>query len=246
LLTAPIDRGSFLLVECNPNSLWRVATHTIAEGWISDLGTVVYDTFTQTPEDVRSKLSDFGLNVDELEQLRVPYENGGAIKIYDKVQQLHIYDWQSAIFGRSPNDGVRTYVGGGEGEPIDLSSICDQFRLPVDFRVHRVPELRIGDDYSLLTPQRISEGEFVNLVLDKMIQYGHKKGSTILAGLTQSQLSEPALRRLEASAAGVIKFTVRDGDTFVTVLMNDARDRDPHRLRKINSRVILEEEQSVT
>jgi KaiC/GvpD/RAD55 family RecA-like ATPase len=68
LTKGAIPPGSVLLVEFDAASAWFSASLTIAAGWLKEGGAVAYNDWTQSPDDLRAKLSRLGLQVDALEK----------------------------------------------------------------------------------------------------------------------------------------------------------------------------------
>jgi len=181
LTKSPIPAGSVLLVEFDAASAWFNASLTIAAGWLNDGGAVTYNDWTQSPDELRGKLSRLGLQVDSLE----------------KVGRLLIWDAHTAALGqkskeRMAPDSLRI---------ADLSLfIKDVMRGPPDPSL-----LHISDNASTLA--RFNDDKsWTELLLTRFYPFIKLGKMTSLSAFARGLHSEWVYRKLEAEADGIIDF----------------------------------------
>lgn len=88
LTKGPVPPGSNILVEFDPASQWYNTSLTIAAGWLRTGGNVLYYVYTRPPDSIRTRLSRFGLNLEQLE----------------KEEKLSIFDWYTATLGQKSKE----------------------------------------------------------------------------------------------------------------------------------------------
>jgi KaiC/GvpD/RAD55 family RecA-like ATPase len=88
LTSRPIPAGSNILAEYDPASQWYNASITISAGWLSTGGKVDYDTFSQSPDDIRAQFRRVGVKPDVIE----------------REEKLTITDWYTATLGQKSKE----------------------------------------------------------------------------------------------------------------------------------------------
>lgn len=195
LLRGPLPDGSSLLVEYDPTSTWYQASLGMAAEWLRTGGTVSYHVAAQPPENIRSQLTQMGLEVDKLE---------GS-------EKLRVFDWYTATLGRKSNEKYAFY----SLKAADLSLLFSKYMMATSSSdtptVDAIPPqaspdwLRILDDVSCLA--RFNEDKsWVEFVRTRMIPIGSLWKSTGIVGVMRGIHSDWAYKNLEASSDGVIDF----------------------------------------
>ena len=170
-----------LLVEFDAASDWFNASLTIAAGWLKASGGVSYNDWTQSPDDLRAKLSRFGLHVDALE----------------KEGRLLIWDAHTATLGQKSKETMAPE----SLKVADLSLfVKEAMRGPPD------PSwLHISDNASTLA--RFNDDKsWTELVLTRFYPFIKLGKMTSLSAFTRGLHGEWVYRKLEAEADGVIDF----------------------------------------
>jgi len=201
LTRGPIPPGSVLLVEFDAASAWFNASLTIAAGWLNEGGGLTYNDWTQSPDDLRTKLSRFGLRVDALE----------------KEGRLLIWDAHTATLGqkskeRMAPDSLRI---------ADLSLfVKDAMRGPPD-----ASWLHISDNASTLA--RFNDDKsWTEFLLTRFYPYIRSCKMTSLSAFARGLHSEWVYRKLEADADGVIDFKLDESTDPPTNMMRIRSLRD--------------------
>ena len=180
LTKGAIPPGSVLLVEFDAASLWYNASLTIAAGWLTQGGNVAYNDWTQSPDDLRAKLSRLGLQVDALE----------------KEGRLLIWDAHTATLGQKSKERMAPE----SLKVADLSLFVKDAMGP--------PEpswLHISDNASTLA--RFNDDKsWTELVLTRFYPFIKLGKMRSLSALTRGLHDEWVYRKLEAEADGVIDF----------------------------------------
>ena len=176
-----IPPGSLLLVEFDAASDWFNASLTIAAGWLKASGGVSYNDWTQSPDDLRAKLSRFGLHVDALE----------------KEGRLLIWDAHTATLGQKSKETMAPE----SLKVADLSLfVKEAMRGPPD------PSwLHISDNASTLA--RFNDDKsWTEFLLTRFYPFIKSRKMTSLSAFARGLHSEWVYRKLEAEADGVIDF----------------------------------------
>src|SRR5271157_752644 len=93
LLKGPLPPGSTLLVEYDPTSTWDQASLCMTAEWLRTGGVVSYHVSAQPPQNIRSQLTQMGLDVEKLEAN----------------EKLRVFDWYTATLGRKSNERYAFY-----------------------------------------------------------------------------------------------------------------------------------------
>ena len=195
LLQGPLPAGSSLLVEYDPTSTWYQASLGITAEWLRAGGAVSYHVAAQPPENIRSQLTQMGLEVNKLEAS----------------EKLRVFDWYTATLGRKSNEKYAFY----SLKAADLSLLFSKYMMATPGSetptVDAIPPqpspdwLRILDDLSCLA--RFNEDKsWVEFVRTRMIPIGALWKSTGIHGIMRGIHSDWAYKNLEASSDGVIDF----------------------------------------
>jgi KaiC/GvpD/RAD55 family RecA-like ATPase len=189
LLKAPLVPGASLLVEYDPTSSWYRASLTIAAGWLKAGGVVSYHVAAQPPENIRSQLSQLGLNVKQLET----------------DDKLRVFDWYTATLGRKSHEKYAFY----SLKAADLSVLFAKYMMATEQGIDSTPPapspdwLRILDDASCLARFN-EEKSWIEFVRTRMIPIASLWKSTGIVGLIKGIHSDSAYKNLEAASDGVI------------------------------------------
>jgi KaiC/GvpD/RAD55 family RecA-like ATPase len=195
LLQAPLPAGSSLLVEYDPTSTWYQASLGIAAEWLRTGGVVSYHVSAQPPDNIRSQLTQMGLDVKELEAN----------------EKLRVFDWYTATLGKKSNEMYAFY----SLKAADLSLLFAKYLMATSSSdtptVDAIPPqpspewLRILDDMSCLARFN-EEKSWVEFVRTRIIPIGALWKSTGIGGVMRGIHSDWAYKNLEASSDGVIDF----------------------------------------
>jgi KaiC/GvpD/RAD55 family RecA-like ATPase len=169
------------LVEFDAASLWFNASLTIAARWLNEGGGVTYNDWTQSPDDLRAKLSRFGLQVDVLE----------------REGRLLIWDAHTATLGQKSKERMAP----DSLKVADLSLfVKEAMRGPPD------PSwLHISDNASTLA--RFNDDKsWTEFLLTRFYPFIKSGKMTSLSAFARGLHSEWVYRKLEAEADGVIDF----------------------------------------
>jgi KaiC/GvpD/RAD55 family RecA-like ATPase len=204
LTTDPVPGGSVLLVEFDPASQWINASLTIAAGWLKQGAKVSYNVFTQTPDDIRSKLSRLGVSVESLE----------------KEDKLRIQDWHTATLGLK------------SGEKYSEESLkAADLNIVFSRQVMREPPdpnwLRIADNISTFARFN-DERSWVEYLLTRNFPAQKLRKSTNLAGLIRGLHSDSVYKQLEAAADGIIDFKLEEAAEETRTMIRIRSMRDLH------------------
>jgi KaiC/GvpD/RAD55 family RecA-like ATPase len=180
LTKGAIPPGSVLLVEFDAASAWLTASLTIAAGWLKEGGAVAYNGWTQSPDDLRAKLSRLGLQADALE----------------KEGRLLIWDAHTATLGQKSKERMAP----DSLKVADLSLFVKGEMGP--------PEpswLHISDNASTLA--RFNDDKsWTELLLTRFYPFIKLGKMRSLSAFTRGLHGEWVYRKLEAEADGVIDF----------------------------------------
>lgn len=199
LLKSPLPPGSAILVEYDPTSSWYQASLSIAAEWLKTGGVVSYHVAAQPPENLRSQLSQMGLDVQKLEA----------------DEKLRVFDWYTATLGRKSNEKYAFY-----GLKVtDLSVLFGQYLMATpDSNASSADSLppqpspdwlRILDDVSCLARFN-EEKNWIEFFRTRMIPIASLWKSTGISGIIRGIHSEWAYKNLEAASDGVIDFKLYD------------------------------------
>ncbi len=185
LTTGPIATGTNLLVEFDPTSQWYNASLTIAAGWIKQGGDVAYNTYSQSPDDIRSKLKRLEPNAEELE----------------KENNLQIYDCYTATLGQNTKEKY-----GVESLKVADMSIrllkADKERTEMETIPH---VLRIHDNVSVLARFN-DEKAWVEFELTRRLPRARLYQSSLITSVMRGLHSDWVYKQLEGAVDGVIDF----------------------------------------
>ncbi len=182
LTKGPVPPGSALMVEFMGASKWFNASLTMAAGWITTGGKVSYSTYAQSPDDVRAKLKQLGLDTEKLE----------------REDALRILDGHTVTLGQKPTG--KHAIDSLKVADLSLNFSQTQMRGPP------VPELlRISDNNSVIARFN-DEKAWVEFRLTRGIPLARKSKSTGIAGVLKGAHSNWAYEHLESASDGVIDF----------------------------------------
>lgn len=182
LTSQPLPPGSQLLVEYDAASQWYNASITIAAGWLKSGGTVVYGTFAQPPDDVRSKLARLDLDVEGLE----------------KSEDLGILDCYSVTLGQKSKE--KSAWNSLKTADLSIAFLQDEMR------AEQAPKhLVIADDESTIARFN-DEKAWVELELTRIIPAMRLRKITSIASAMTGIHSDWVYKRLEGGNDGVIDF----------------------------------------
>jgi len=186
LTNAPIPSGTNILVEFDPASQWFNASLTIAAGWVKTGGSVNYVTLSQSPEDIRSHLSLFGLPVEELE--------GN--------DRLWIYDLYSASTGRKSKE--KYFPESLKVADMSLSVARDSIaELPS-------PDFMVINDNGSILDRFNDERNWVEFYLTRPITMGKSRHLTQLMGFMSGVHSSWAYKQLEVAVDGIVDLKIEE------------------------------------
>jgi KaiC/GvpD/RAD55 family RecA-like ATPase len=191
LLRTPLQPGSTILVEYDPTSTWYQASLTITAQWLRAGGVVSYHVAAQSPESIRSQLTQMGLDVKTLEAS----------------DKLRVFDWYTATLGRKSPERYAFY----SLKVNDLSPLFSKYMMASADTTDTVPPtptpdwLRVLDDTSCLSRFN-EEKNWVEFVRTRLIPIGALWKSTGIGGVIKGVHSDWTYKNLEASSDGVIDF----------------------------------------
>ena len=200
LTSAPIPRGSNLLVEFDPASEWYNASINIAAGLLTAGEIVGYNVAAQPPERIRAQLGRLGLDARELE----------------KLGRLRLTDFYTATLGQKSEE----HYAFDSLKVADLSiMISTQLMRPVKEKSAPVgfgdPDnflnifLRIADNVSTLA--RFNEEKaWIEFILTRAFPLGTSLKQTQVFGLVEGLHSDGVYKALEAASDGVIDFKLEE------------------------------------
>jgi KaiC/GvpD/RAD55 family RecA-like ATPase len=208
LLKGPLPPGSTLLVEYDPTSTWYQASLSIAAEWLRTGGVVSYHVSAQPPENIRSRFTQMGLDVEKLEAN----------------EKLRVFDWYTATLGRKSNERYAFY----SLKAADLSVLFAKYLMaspdsdsPTVDAIPPQPSpdwLRITDDVSCLARFNV-EKSWVEFVRTRMIPIGSLWKSTGIVGIMRGIHSDWAYKNLEAASDSVIDFKLDETGDEATNLI---------------------------
>jgi len=191
LLKGPLPTGSSLLVEYDSTSAWYQASLSMAAEWTKAGGIVTYGVTAQPPENIRSQLTQLGLDVEHLE------EN----------DKLRVFDWYTATLGRKSKEKYAFY----SLKAADLSVLFSKYLMATGSDVDSIPPtpspewFRILDDFSCLGRFN-EEKSWVEFVRTRLLPISSLWKSTGIGGLMKGVHSEWVYKNLEAACDGVVDF----------------------------------------
>ena len=185
LLAEPLPVGSNLLVEYDPASPWYSASLFIASRWLMTGGKVIYVTYAQTPESIRSHLKRLGVDVDKLEEK----------------EALWTADGYTVTLGRKSNEKYAMTSLKVHELSIEYSQ-TDKAR---DNRAFGVDLLRIVDSGSVLA--RFNEEKtWIEFELTRRFARTRQQNSLMIYGVMLGVHSVWAYKPLEGEADAIIDF----------------------------------------
>lgn len=201
LTSAPIPRGSNLLVEFDPASEWYNASITVAAELLRAGEILGYNVMAQPPDRIRSQLSRLGVDVGELEKR--------------PAGRLRITDWYTATLGQPRS---KEHYAIDTLKVADLSiMISTQMMRPAKEKIQLVGfgdnildiSLRVFDNFSTLARFN-DEKAWVEFILTRGYPLGTNLKQTQICGLIRGFHSDWAYKALEAAADGVIDFKLEE------------------------------------
>jgi len=213
LTTGPIPPGSNLLIEFDPASQWYNACLSIAAGWLRQGGKISYNTYTEAPNDVRSKLRRLGVDVELIEK------KGG----------LRIWDWYTLTLGLK---SVEKY----SFESLKVNDLNIWFSKQIMRDPPDPNWLRLVDNMSPLSRFN-DERSWLEFTLTRGFPSSKMRKSTNLVSFVRGLHGDHVYKQLEAAVDGVIEFTVDEveGETRTMIRIRNMRDvvfdSRRHRLR---------------
>jgi KaiC/GvpD/RAD55 family RecA-like ATPase len=192
LMKGVVPAGSPLLVEYDPASQWYNASLTIAAGWIQTGGRVAYNVSTRPPDSIRSQLSNFELNIDELE----------------RTEKLEMHDWYTLTLGQKPKetDWIPSSLKAADLSPQIFGT------KPLTSEEIRAqgfgPDLLIiWDDASFL--ERFNDTKsWIELLITRYMARTQPTKSSLVFGVAKGIHPEWAYKRLETASEGIIDIKV--------------------------------------
>ncbi len=145
-------------------------------------GMVSYNVYTQPPENIRSQLIKYGLNVEELER-------------NDKVR---IVDWYTATLGLKSLE--KRAFDSLKVADISISFAKEQLRGPP-----LLDRLRISDNVSVFDRFN-EERRWVEFLLTRGIPMSSLRKLTTLFGIVRGIHSDWAYKNLETAVDGIVDF----------------------------------------
>ena len=204
LTKGPVPPGSNILVEFDPASQWFNASLTIAAGWLRTGGSVSYVANSLSPDDIRSRLRQLGLDTEDLEQterlwITDPYSVSIGQKSKERfaVQSLKVAD-------------LSLYIGRESME----DSPAPEF-------------LTIADNLSVLDRFN-AERNWVEMYLTRPIPMSKARQITTLNGIIEGIHSDWAYKQLEAAVDGIIDFKLEQEDKSTRDLIRVRSMRNVH------------------
>ncbi len=213
LTTGPIPPGSNLLVEFMGASQWYNASLTIAAGWMKKGGKVAYNALAHSPDDIRSRLTRLGLNVEELE----------------KGDKLRIVDLYTPTLGQKSKEKYSV-------DSMKVADMSIRFSRNI-MRQPAEPEwLRITDNTSTMARFN-DEKAFVEFLLTRSFPNVRLRKLTGISALVRGVHSGWVYEQLEAAADGVVDLKVEEvGEERINLIgirsmQNAGFDSRWHRLK---------------
>jgi len=202
LTTGPIPPGSNLLIEFDPASQWYNACLSIAAGWLRQGGKISYNTYTEAPNDVRSKLRRLGVDVELIEK------EGG----------LRIWDWYTLTLGLK---SVEKY----SFESLKVNDLNIYFSRQIMRDPPDPNWLRLVDNMSPLSRFN-DERSWLEFTLTRGFPSSKMRKSTNLVSFVRGLHGDHVYKQLEAAVDGVIEFTVDEveGETRTMIRIRNMRD----------------------
>jgi KaiC/GvpD/RAD55 family RecA-like ATPase len=213
LTSGPIPAGSNILVEYNPASQWYNASISIAAGWLNTGGKVDYDTFSQSPDDIRAQLRRVGLEPEVLE----------------REHKLTITDWYTATLGQKSNEKH-------SHESLKIPELSIYFAQTIMRGEPEPDHLYIVDDESTFARFN-DEKTWVELELTRIMPGFRRRKAIGFCSIMNGVHSEWVYKRLEGVCDMVIDFRLDEvGDeTRDLIRIRSARnvgyDRKWHSLK---------------
>jgi len=201
------------LIEFDPASQWYNACLSIAAGWLRQGGKISYNTYTEAPNDVRSKLRRLGVDVELIEK------EGG----------LRIWDWYTLTLGLK---SVEKY----SFESLKVNDLNIYFSRQIMRDPPDPNWLRLVDNMSPLSRFN-DERSWLEFTLTRGFPSSKMRKSTNLVSFVRGLHGDHVYKQLEAAVDGVIEFTVDEveGETRTMIRIRNMRDvvfdSRRHRLR---------------
>jgi KaiC/GvpD/RAD55 family RecA-like ATPase len=186
LTASPVPAGSILLVEFTGASQWFNAALIIAAGWLKQGGRVSYNAYLRSPENVRSKLSRAGLNVETLEA----------------EDKLRIWDWYTTTLGKKSNEKFAY-------DSLKVADLSIRFaQLGPSYQL--AGWIRINDNISTIARFN-DEKAWIEFLLTRAFPGVTSAGkTTTLLAILKGVHSNSAYEQLEAASDGVIDFRLEE------------------------------------
>ena len=222
LTSEAIPAGVQIMVEFDPATPWYNASLMMAATWIRTGGSVAYNAFAQSPDDVRAQLKQLGLDARSLET----------------ESKLIIVDWFTVSLGRKPDRRLAP-------PSLKLHDIT------IWFATNPLPEMSgqqliIADNQSVLARFN-DEKLWIEFHLTHAIPAQRSAKVTAIRGFLRDIHSAWVYRQLESAVDGIVDIKVEDNGVEtadmlrIRSLRNVRFDRNWHRLRSgSNGEVALE------
>lgn len=190
LTTGPIPDGTILLIEFTGASQWYNASYSIADGWLKQGGKVTYDSYAQSPDDIRFGLNRLGSNAEQ-------FEKDGKVRIWDY--------YTSTLGQKSKERLARDSL-----KVADLSIVFSRDGIIQHLDGSPDPDcLEIRDNASTLARFN-DERVFVEFIITRLIPYHKSQKSLTLIGILRGFHSGWVYEQLEANADGIIDLKLDD------------------------------------
>ena len=171
-----------------------------------------YHDYMQPPDNIRSKIKQMGLDVEDLE----------------KIERLQIWDWYTCQLGQKSREKYAH-------DSLKVADLSIQFSR-VEMHRSMPGVLHISDNTSTLARFN-DERAYVEYVLTRIIPSNAMNQSINLRGLLKGVHNDWAYKQLEAAHAGIIDFTVEqvggEWKNFITIrgMRDVGHDSRPHPLK---------------
>ena len=188
LTTSPVPAGSNILVEFAGGSQWYNASLSITAGWLRSGGRVSYNTFAQTPDDLRRRLGRLGINALELE----------------KENELRIVDWYTGTLGQRSKEKYKM-------DSLKVPDLSIHFSSEVMHEPLQPDWMRMADNISMLARFN-DEKTWVEFILTRIIPSHRARKTTGIVGCAKGIHSGWVYEQLEGVVDGIVDLKLEEFD----------------------------------
>jgi len=213
LIEGAVPPGSNILVEYDPASQWYNASITMAAGWLSTGGRVVYNAAAQSPDKVRSQLRSHGLDIAQ----------------FERDEKFSIIDFYTATLGQKSK----------EKQAVDSLKVADMSIYVAKNVMQGQPEpdvLRLTDDHSVLSRFN-DEKMWVEFLLTRSVPSVSMTSQIGVRAVMKNVHSDWVYKKLEGAHDGTLEFKLEEvGNTSkdllrIKTMRNAVFNREWHELK---------------